>query len=428
MLVNVMCLFALRVRCPLYKEPAMRIVLFFFLLVVTRVVFADNDLRIAVIEPLTGPSAAVGKWWSDHAHMAVDHLNAAGGVLGGRHVSIVTFDSKSSVQEALVILKSIEDQGIRFVFGTAGSNIGIALSDGIAKHNARTPESALLFLNYGSLASELTNELCNFWHFRFGPSSDMQVQGMVYYLAQQKSTNKVYLLHQDYSYGQAVQRLMRQLITLQRPDVRVVGDELIPLQKTKDFAPYVAKMRASGADAVLTSIWGPDLNLLVKASHDFGLTARFYTLNAHFIGAPSAIGKAGVGRLVNIATWHANLAENALEQYALEFKRQYKQDWNYLPAKAAVEMWAKAIDAVGSLDAPKVAKALEGMHHDAGSGALWMRPDDHQISLPLFVSSFTKVGPGVKHSAEDTGFGFRTEFRLEPEAITIAPRCNMERP
>ena len=314
------------------------------------------------------------------------------------------------------------------MFGTAGSNIGIALSEGIAKHNARAPESPLLFLNYGSLASELTNELCNFWHFRFGPSSDMQVQGMILYVAKQKNIGKIYLIQQDYAYGQAVQRLMRELLARQRPDIQVVGDELIPLQKTKDFAPYIAKVRVSGADAVLTSTWGPDLNLLVKASHDFGLTARFFTLNAHFIGAPTAIGEAGVGRLVNIATWHANVAESPLEQYAADFKRQYREDWNYLPTKAAVEMWAKAIDTAGSLDVRKIAKALEGLRFDAGTGALWMRPDDHQISLPMFIASFTKVGPGAKYSAENTGYGFHTELSLDSQATTVVPRCNMERP
>jgi len=389
---------------------------------------ADEDIRIAVIEPYTGPSAGVGKWFTDHVRMAVDRLNASGGLLGGRHVRIETFDSKSNPQEAIVALNSISDKGIGFVFGTTGSNIAIALNEAITKHNARDPSSPILFLNHGALASELTNESCSYWHFRFGANSDMQVMGVIRYIAQQKEIKSVYLLNQDYAYGQAVQRLMRELLAQQRPDIKLVGDELVPLQKTKDFAPYVSKIRSSGSNAVLTSFWGQDLNLLMKAAHDFGMSSRFFTVHAHLFGGPAAIGETGAGRLVNLATWHANVANTPLADYASDFRKQYKEDWNYLPAKAAVEMWARAVSAAASTDTIKVAKALEGSRYDAGTGQLWMRPDDHQLSMPLFLGTFMKVGPGVQNPAEDTGFGFRTEARLEAEATTLPTRCKMERP
>ena len=138
---------------------------------------AEPPIRIATIEPLSGPPAAVGKWWTNHAQFAVDQLNAGGGVLGGRKVELVPFDSKSSPAEALIVLKAATDQGIRFVFGTAGSHVAIALSEAIAKHNARNPDARVLFLNYGGVAPELTNEQCNFWHFRFEANSDMKVGG-----------------------------------------------------------------------------------------------------------------------------------------------------------------------------------------------------------------------------------------------------------
>jgi len=402
--------------------------LFVFILVASAARPSDEDVRIAIVEPLSGPSASVGEWWRNHVRTAVERVNASGGVLGGRRVQLVEFDSKSNPQEAIVVLKTLEDQGIRFVFGTAGSNVGISISDAIAKHNTRNPDDRLLFLNYGSLASEMTNELCNFWHFRFGPNADMQVLGMLRYLTQEKTIRSIYLLNQDYAYGQAVQKLEREVLARERPDVRIAVDELIPLQKTKDFAPYIAKMRSSGADAVLTSTWGPDLNLLVKAGQDFGLGAKIYTLNAHFIGAPTAIGESGAGRVVNISTWHANIEGAPLLDYAVDFRRRFKSDWNYLPAKAAVEMWAKAVNTAGSLDAAKVAKALEGMKHDAGTGTAWMRPDDHQITMPLFVAAFDKIGGAVRNPAEGTDYGFRTVLKVDGAAATLAPRCKMERP
>ena len=398
------------------------------LAVVVEFAWSGEIVRVADIEPLSGAPAAIGKWWDNHVQMAVDQVNAKGGVLGGRKIELVPFDSKSSPQEALIALKAVTDQGIRFLFGTAGSHVALALTDAIAKHNVRNPDRSILFLNYGAYAPELTNEKCNFWHFRFGPHSDMQVDALIRQVAAQKDVSKVYLINQDYAYGQAVQKLFRELLARRRPDIRIVGDDMIQLQKTKDFSPYVAKIRAAAADTVLTSTWGPDLALLLRASHDSGLASRFYTLNAHFAGAPTAIGEAGLGRLLNVSPWHANIDDGRLDPYYVEYKRQYKEEWNTLPIKNAVEMWAKAVDMSQSLEPVAVARVLETMRYDSGTGLMWMRAEDHQLMQPQYAYLFTKLGPGVKHDIENTGFGWHTESRFETDETVQPHTCKMERP
>jgi branched-chain amino acid transport system substrate-binding protein len=124
------------------------------------------------------------------------------------------------------------------------------LSDGIAKHNVRNPEKSVLFLNYGGLDPEMTNSKCQFWHFRFDAHSDMRVNALAKYLRKQPAISKVYLINQDYARGQSVSRAARQTIVARRPDISIVGDDLHPLAKVKDFAPYVAKIKASGADRI----------------------------------------------------------------------------------------------------------------------------------------------------------------------------------
>jgi branched-chain amino acid transport system substrate-binding protein len=389
---------------------------------------AAEPIRVAVIEPLSGPPAAVGKWWANHVQFAVDQVNARGGVLGGQKIEVVTFDSKASPAEALIVLKAVSDQGIRFVFGTAGSHIAIALSEAIAKHNARNPDTSILFLNYGGLAPELTNEQCNFWHFRFDANADMKVTALARQVASTKGVSKVYLLNQDYAYGQAVRKLLREELARRRPDIEIVGDDLIQLQKTKDFAPYAAKIKASGADTVITSNWGPDLVLLVRAGHDSGLAARYYTLNAHFVGTPTAIADAGAERLVNVSPWHPNIADAKLQPYYLEYKKKYKEEWSALPQKNAVEMWATAIDAARSTDPLKIARVLETMRYDSGTGTMWMRADDHQLMQPQYAAVFTRAGGAVKYDVENTGFGWKTEGRIEADDAVLPHRCRMERP
>jgi len=121
---------------------------------------AKPPVRIAVLEAMSGPSAIIGKWWSNHVRYAVDQVNAKGGVLGGREIEIVFFDSKGSPQEGVIAFKAITDQNINVIFGTTGSNVALALTDAILKHNTRNPDKAVLFLNYGGQTPELTNEQC----------------------------------------------------------------------------------------------------------------------------------------------------------------------------------------------------------------------------------------------------------------------------
>jgi branched-chain amino acid transport system substrate-binding protein len=90
--------------------------------------------------------------------------------------------------------------------------------------------------------------------------------------------------------------------------LRAVGNDPHPLLKVKDFSPYVAKVKASGADSIVTGNGGPDLYLLIKAGKDVAMNVTYLTLNAHTVGVASAIGDAGANRINQVFAWHANVA------------------------------------------------------------------------------------------------------------------------
>jgi branched-chain amino acid transport system substrate-binding protein len=392
-------------------------------------VFAADTIKIAHIDPFSGPFALQGESGSRHIQAAIDEINARGGVLGGTKLEMVELDNKSSPQESLVALKQAIDQGIRYVTQGNGSHVGHALTEGVLKHNQRNPGNEVLYLNHAAIDPALTNDKCNYWHFRFDANVDMKVDALTAAIAKDKNIRKVYLINQDYAYGQSVSRVAKEMIGKKRPDVQVVGDELHPTGKVKDFAPYIAKIKASGADTVLSGNWGSDLALLIKAAEEAGLQATFYTNYAYLIGTPKAFGASGVDRVKTVASWFPNLPGNPLEKTYLEYKKRYKEDWGFLPIKYAIDMWAKAIDKAGSTDPVKVAKALEDMRYDAGVGEAWMRADDHQIMEPLFVATFGKVDrQGVKYDADDTGYGWRVDTRIEAKDNILPTTCKMERP
>jgi branched-chain amino acid transport system substrate-binding protein len=208
---------------------------------------------------------------------------------------------------------------------------------------------------------------------------------------------------------------------------------LHPLGQVKDFLPYANKIKASSAQAVLTGNWGNDLTLLVRALREVGSEAKLYTFYGNALGAPAAIGEAGIGRVLAVAEWHPNAGGAASEAFYAAFKKRFANpadDYVHVRMQVLVEMLAGAIEQAGSTDAVQVAQALEGARFDAsklgGLHEATMRAADHQLQQPLIVSVMDRAGsPGVPHDVEGSGFGFRTLRRLPSAAVTQGHQCNM---
>jgi branched-chain amino acid transport system substrate-binding protein len=231
-------------------------------------------------------------------------------------------------------------------------------------------------------------------------------------------------------------RKSREMLAQRRPDLKIVGEELHPMGRVKDFLPYVAKIKASGAQAVVTGNWGNDLTLMIKAAREVGLKARFYTFYGNALGVPAAIGEAGVGQVLAVAEWHPNVGGAASDRFYATFRERFPRpadDYVHARMQAMVEMLVAAIERSGSTDPLDVARTLEGARYDgAGLGGFHqgvMRAADHQFIQPLYVSLMHKAGgEGVRFDNEGSGYGFAT-VRHVPAARTEQPhQCQMQRP
>lgn len=392
---------------------------------------AEDTIKIGYIDPLSGAFANVGQHGQRELQLVIEQINARGGVLGGRKFEIVALDSKANPQEALIAMRQLVDQQVRFMFQGNSSAVAGALTEAVAKHNERNPDASVLYLNYGAVDPALTNEKCNFWHFRFDADADMKMQALTSYMAGQKGIKKVYLINQDYAFGHAVAKAAKEMLKAKRPDVRIVGDDLHPLGKIKDFAPYISKIKASGADSVVTGNWGADLALLVKASRDAGLQVDYYTYYAGIVGGPAAIGDAGIGHVKQVSMWHTNAggkSDDLVEAYRKRFP-EANDDFFFLTLVHAMELLTRAIEQTQSVDPLKVARALEGAKYEGLTGEVWLREDNHQLLQPLFVSTLRKQGEeGVKYDIERTAMGFRTDGRVEARDTVLRTSCEMQRP
>ena len=396
---------------------------------------AQETVKIGYIDPLSGGGASVGEIGLKTFQFLADEVNAKGGILG-KKVEIVPLDNKTNPQESLIQAQKAIDSGVRYITQGNGSAVAGALTDFITKYNERNPGKEVLYFNYAAVDPVLTNEKCSFSHFRWDANSDIKMEALTNYMKGVPAIKKLYLINQDYSFGKAVAVAARAMLGKKRPDVQIVGDDLHPLGKVTDFAPYVAKMKAAGTDTVITGNWGQDMSLLVKAGRDAGLNVDWYTYYAGGLGTPTAMGEAAAGKVKIIAEYHSNVANNKAAKWDADYRKQAPKgnpDFYFLRGKIMWEMFVRAINQAKSAEPKAVALALEGMRHEGDLGEVEMRKQDHQLIQPLYVFTLHKLaskgGPKeAKLDMEHSGLAPVTDARLEAFTSAQPTSCQMKRP
>ncbi len=388
-----------------------------------------EPVKIAFIDPLSGPFATTGTNGLAEWRYAVDNLvNARGGVLGDQ-MEIVAFDNKISPKESLIQLQVAIDQGIRFIAQGNSSGVANALTDAIRKHNKRNPGDRVLFINYSAVDPALTNDKCNFWHFRFDANADIKMDALTDVMKDKSDIGKVYIIGQDYSFGKAVAAAAVKNITAKMPNAEIVGNELHPIGKVKDFTPYARKIVSSGADAVITGNWGSDMVGLGKAIIDAGYTGPIYTYYSASNGITKTFGAAGKGVIRLVAEGPLNPpASDRARAYVDGFEAKYPDhDISQARIANAAEMLAKAINKAGSTDAAKVAMALEGMEHESiWGGKITMRASDHQAIQNVHIMAHTDEG--IVHPLDNSPYGLLVEDTVVNAGMKSETTCEMERP
>jgi branched-chain amino acid transport system substrate-binding protein len=188
-----------------------------------------------------------------------------------------------------------------------------------------------------------------------------------------------------------------------------------------------------GPQAVITGNWGNDLTLLVKAAREAGFEGKFYTFYGNALGAPAAIGEAGIGQGGGGGRLAAQRAHGrqrgVLPGVPCAFPKP-ADDYVHLRMQLMVEALAQAIERAGSTEAQaRGAGAGAGQCvHGQGQGGP-CAPADHQFQQPLVVGVMDRQGaPGVKFDVEGSGYGFRV-VRAIPAAQAQQPHaCTMAAP
>ena len=387
---------------------------------------SGQTVKIAFIDPLSGPFANVGQNQLKSWQFAAERLSGAQNPSGVKF-EVTGFDNKGSPQESLNSLKAAIDQGFRYVTQGNGSGAALAISDAVAKHNERNPGKELIYLNYAAVDPALTNEKCDYWHFRLDADTTMKMEALTTFMKDQPKVKNVYLLNQNYSHGQQVARYFKEGIARKRADVKIVGEDLHPIGQVKDFAPYVAKIKQSGADTIVTGNWGADLTLFVKALNDAGLKLPMYTYYAGVTGTPTALAAGGDSEVYVIAYAHSNHT-GAIGAMSADFKKKFNDDYYTYATYNGIQILGGAIAKAKSVEPVKVAAALEGMSVKSFAGEVQMRKSDHQLQQSMFVTKWQKVDAKNAYSVENTGYTFVPIKQMDPYVSSTPTSCQMKRP
>jgi branched-chain amino acid transport system substrate-binding protein len=349
-------------------------------------------------------------------------------------IEVVQLDNAMKAEKTTQQVKKAIDMGIRFITQGIGSNHALNIIKTLDKHNKRNPDQAVVYFNHSAVTPAFTNEMCSFWHFRTDADVDMKIGALVTQIGKNPKIKKLYTLNQNYAYGKAVQTAVNRYLPERAPNVKLVGDDLmIPFGKVLDFTPYVAKIAASKADAVITGNWGSDFERFVKAVAAAGLDVEFYSIYA---GIPTSLNnygeEAGIKlKIKQISEAHMNDEDRQeVKDFAAANLKKYGRTWYADRYRLTMELFAAALNKAGSDDPVAVAYALEGLTLPGPNGdKVIMRADNHQIAMPLAVSEIDTNAP-IKfvYNNKPFGIGWKTVGWVSTAENTLPTTCQMKRP
>ncbi len=384
-----------------------------------------ETVKIAWIDPLSGLMAPVGSNQLKSFQFFAEKFSKTNPA--GVKFEVIGIDNKLSPAESLNALKAAMDQGVRYITQGNGSSVAGALIEAVNKHNERNPGKEIIFLNHSAVDPDFTNSKCSYWHFRFDADTSMKIEAMTTFMKDDKDIKKVYLFNQNYSHGHQVAKYAKENLARKRPDVQIVGEDLHPLAQVRDFSPYIAKIKASGADTVITGNWGSDLALLVKAANEGGYNGKFYTYYTGVTGTPTALGQSASGRVFQIAYNHYNMGGD-MAKWMAEFKAKFNDDFYTGSVISIYTALGEAMAKAKSTDPVKVAAALEGLTFKSYHGEVQIRKTDHQLQQPLYMTVWQKADKKFPYSPENTGMTLAPVKEFPSYVSSTPTSCQMKRP
>jgi branched-chain amino acid transport system substrate-binding protein len=310
----------------------------------------SGAIKIGHLTPLTGFLGALGEWAVMGMKMAVEEVNAAGGVLG-RQLDVTSEDSVNPATASTKAQRMLERDGVEFLMGEINS----ASAKTIMQVAARNKK---LFLQIGARSDVLRGKDCNRYTFHVDIPVTVMVNAAGQALAREGyiKGKKIFFLTSDYLFGHDLAKAAKAFCAANGGTV--VGDELTATDTT-DFSPFLIKIRQARPDLVATNLGGNQVTNFVKQYAEFGLPYQVAGFNLNTADAWAA----GEGNLAGIwpTVWHHELDTPGSKAFVAKFRQKHgKPPENHAWIEyVSLKVMAQAMNATKSTDTEKLIKYFE---------------------------------------------------------------------
>ncbi len=371
------------------------------------IVPTGDTIKIAIVASFSGPAAINSMVYWAPIQWAAHDINKRGGIwVDGKRklVQIFKADHMSKADQCKKICeRMILQENVKFLWGTDGSNMQKIINETAKKYK-------IISLDAAAISDEL-QDATNFSRYSFmvTPGTEQIGRGLAYFYGQiRQKEKKFYILCQDYSFGHGMADAFKRGLKEFFPEAQIVGEDYHKLFLT-DFAPYLTKIKASGAEVIYTGDWVPDAANLMKQARQMGVKLPFANL---FMNEPNFLHEVGVEGATGLVHIDCYDAPSAFKNYP-SFIKFYKT-WNNLwktkwkspyntrlfeHGTSTIGLYAQSIywllsviERAKSTDPEKIINIWENdIYRFANGKIVKMRACDHKMISSLDIEEF--VGP-----------------------------------
>ena len=335
-------------------------------------------VKIGDLGSKVGVFEGYGKYQSMGIQLAVEEINAKGGVLGHKIEVIAEDDDTKPAPAVRKAEKLILQDGVKLIIGAVSSGSTMAVMDVTKKYKT-------IHWNSVSCAEFMRTTKFHKYYFSNQPDSRQQANGLAKYILD-KMGKKVYIFYTDYAMGQSDGRQFK--TALEKLGGEVVGVAGAPLD-TKDFSPWFGAINASGADVLFLAFAGTDSLRLMTQLHSFGMTKKYKLagIDCFLLQQDLAAIAEPMEGFVQLNHFSAYNPDPNMQAFNQKFKKKFGVDANIAAgAYDAVYFWKTAVEKAGSFDSDKVSAAHEGLCTDATHiGRQCIRTEDHQVVMDMHL-------------------------------------------
>ncbi|HEV3493344.1 MAG TPA: ABC transporter substrate-binding protein [Reyranella sp.] len=350
--------------------------------------FAQEPIKIGVLYPLTGGGAVYGVPAMAGHQLAVEELNAKGGIMGRKIESIERDDKLNPAAASSTMKELITKDKVDIVLGGLASSVGLAMSE-VSK------QEKVVYISTIPKTIQMTTDKLHKYVFRTASNTDLEGDTMALLVGKYKLA-KLCHLELDYAYGNDLEVGILKALPKHAPDAKVVLT-LKPKLGATDFNPFIPQVMSAGCDGVISGLWGPHFVSWVKQAAPLGFFDKIKWISGGEIGSHEIAGELKGEYPDNVISntyelwYHGNDPSHAAFQARLAKKlsTQETPQWAML-GYIGVMYAAQAIEKAKSTEADKVAAALEGLTIGTPVGSLTIDAKTHQANIGQFWGPMVK--------------------------------------